>query len=190
MFRPAIVALLALTLAPAAWADARQELHDAFVRNVALKSFKATMVDLSSNKTVSVVEFQAPDRFRVTPTGAPSSVIIGDTMYMSHDGQTMKIPMPKGTFAKYRNQDAMKELEKGTTVESRGMGRVGAQPARLYRFLSAKGKNQYTSTVWVGVASGQVLQLETSGKSAGKPFSMRMLYTDFNSPNIKVNAPN
>ncbi|OGT58923.1 MAG: hypothetical protein A3E01_05995 [Gammaproteobacteria bacterium RIFCSPHIGHO2_12_FULL_63_22] len=190
MFRRAIVALLALSLAPAAWADARQELHQAFVRNMALKSFKATMVDLSSNKTVSVVEFQAPDRFRVTPTGAPSSVIVGDTMYMSIDGRTMKMPMPKGTFGKYRNEDAIKDLEKGTVVESRGMGRVGAQPARLYRFLSAKGKDQYTSTVWVGVASGQVLQLETSGKSAGKPFSMRMLYTDFNSPKIKVNAPN
>lgn len=190
MFRRALVALLALSFAGAACADARQELHAAFARNVALKSFKATMVDLSSNKTVSVVVFQAPDRFRVTPAGMPSSVIIGDTMYMNAGGQVMKMPMPKGTFAKYRNQDAMKELEKGTTVESQGMGRVGAQPARTYRFLSAKGKDQYTSTVWVGVASGQVLQVETTGKSAGKPFSMRMLYTDFNSPAIKVNAPN
>ena len=189
MFRRALFGLVALSFAGAACADARQELHTAFARNLALTSFKATMVDLSSNKTVSVVEFQAPDRFRVTPTGMPSSVIIGDTMYMSHDGQTMKVPMPKGTFAKYRNQDAMKELEKGTTVDGMGMGRVGTQPARTYRFLSAKGKDQTTSTVWVGVASGQVLQLETSGKSAGKPFSMRMLYTDFNSPAIKVTPP-
>ena len=190
MFPRALAALLALSFAGVACADARQELHAAFARNIALKSFKGTMVDLSSNKTVSVVEFQAPDRFRVTPTGAPSSVIIGDTMYMHLDGRTMKVPMPKGTFAKYRNQDAMKELEKGTTVESRGMGRVGAQPARTYRFLSTKDKDQYSSTVWVGVASGQVLQLETAGKSAGKPFSMRMLYTDFNNPAIKINAPN
>lgn len=189
MFRRTLVALLALSFAGAACADARQELHAAFVRNVALTSFKATMVDLSSNKTVSVVEFQAPDRFRVTPTGAPSSVIIGDTMYMNAGGQVMRVPMPKGKFTNLRNQDAMKELEKGTTVESTGMGRVGTQPARTYRFLSAKGKDQYTSTVWVGVASGQVLQLETSGKSAGKPFSMRMLYSDFNSPAIKVTPP-
>ena len=157
MSRRALATLLALSFAGAAFADARQELHAAFVRNVALKSFKATMIDLSSNKTVSVVEFQAPDRFRVTPTGAPSSVIIGDTMYMSLDGRTMKVPLPKGTFAKYRNEDAIKDLEKGTVVESRGVGRVGTQPARTFRFLSAKDKNkdQYTSTVWVGVASGQ-----------------------------------
>ena len=71
MIRRALVALLALAFAGVACADARQELHAAFARNVALKSFKATMVDLSSNKTVSVVEFQAPDRFRVTPTGMP-----------------------------------------------------------------------------------------------------------------------
>ena len=190
MSRRTLVALLALSFAGLACADARQELHAAFARNIALKSFKATMLDLSSNKTVSVVEFQAPDRFRVTPTGMPSSVIIGDTMYMNAGGQVMKVPMPKGKFTNLRNQDAMKELEKGTTVESLGLGRVGSQPARTYRFLSAKDGGQYTSTVWVGVASGQVLQLETSGKTAGKSFSMRMLYTDFNSPTIKINPPN
>ena len=38
--------------------------------------------------------------------------------------------------------------------------------------------------------SGNVLQVETSGKTAGKPFAMRMLYSDFNSPAIKINTPN
>ena len=43
MFRRVLVALLAFTFAASAWADTRQELHSAFVRNLALKSFRATM---------------------------------------------------------------------------------------------------------------------------------------------------
>lgn len=189
MFRRAIVALLALTLAPAAWADARQELHAAFVRNMALKSFKATMVELPGNKTVSVVEFQAPDRYRVTAGGQPPSVIIGDAMYMNAGGQVMKVPMPKGTFGKFRNEEAIADLEKGTVVESDGAGMVGGQPARKYRFRSTTGKQQSTSVVWVGVTSGNVLQVETTGKNGGKTFAMRVLYSDFNSPAIRINAP-
>ena len=68
-----IVALFALTFATAALADTRADLHSAFTRNLALKSFKATMVDLGSNHTVSTIEFQAPNRYRISPAGGPPS---------------------------------------------------------------------------------------------------------------------
>lgn len=189
MFRRALAAFLALTFAASAAADVRQELHAAFVKNLALKSFKATMVDLASNRTVSTVEFRAPDRYRVTAAGQPPSLIIGDTMYLQRAGQFMKIPVPKQMLGQYRNEAAIKDLEKGMAVESLGPGAVGTEAARKYRWLNA-GKQQSTSTVWIGVRSGHVLQVETSGKVAGKPFAMRVLYTDFNSPAIRIDAPN
>jgi hypothetical protein len=46
------------------------------------------------------------------------------------------------------------------------------------------------SEVWVGLRSGLVLQVETSGKNAGRPFAMRATYSDFNSPAIRITAPN
>ena len=132
---------------------------------------------------MSVVEFQAPDRYRMTMAGQPPSVVIGDTMYMTRNGKTMKMAMPKGTFGKFRNEDAMAELEKGLVVESLGPGMVGARPARRYRFTSTTDK-QASRPAWSGsgVASGLVLQVETSGKNAGRPFAMRVSYSRLQQP--------
>jgi hypothetical protein len=188
MFRRVLAALLALSFSVSASADTRQELHAAMVRSLALKSFRATMIDLSNNKTVSIVEFRAPDRYRISAAGMPPSLMIGDTMYLNRDGTFMKIPLPKQMIGKYRNEDAIKELEKGMMVESLGPGMVGTQPARRYRWRNS-GKQESTSTAWIGVSSGNVLQVETSGKAAGKPIAMRVLYSDFNSPSIKIEAP-
>jgi outer membrane lipoprotein-sorting protein len=188
MFRRALVALLALGFAATAAADTRQELHAALTRNLALKSFKATMTDLTSNRTMSIVEFRAPDRYRVSPAGQPPSLIIGDTMYLQREGRFMKIPLPKQMLGQYRNEAAIKELEKGMSVESLGPGTVGTEPALKYRWLNS-GKQQSTSTAWIGVRSGLVLQVETSGKAAGRPFAMRVVYSDFNSPSIRIDPP-
>lgn len=189
MFRRTLAALLAFAFASCAWADARTELHTAFVHNLALKSFRAKMVDLGSNRAVSTIEFQAPDRFRVTLNGQPPSLLIGDTMYMNRNGRSMKIPMPKQMLGQYRNEAAIADLEKGSKVESLGPGMVGAEAARKYRFTTTSGQHAATSTAWVGVRSGNVLQLETSGKMAGKPYAMRVSYSDFNSPAIRISIP-
>lgn len=188
MFRRVFLALLAFAFATSAWADARDELHAAFLQSLTLKSFRATMLELPSNKVVSTVEFVAPDRFRVTPSGQAASLMIGDTMYLQAGGRSMKIPLPKNMLGKYRNEAVMADLEKGAAVESLGAGMVGAQAARKYRFTTA-GKQAATSTVWVAVSNGRVLQLETSGKAAGKPVSMRIRYSDFNSPAIRIDVP-
>jgi hypothetical protein len=189
MLRRALVALFALTFATAALADARSDLHAAFIRSLALKSFKATMIDLTRNKTVSTIEFQAPNRYRVTVAGMPPSLMIGDTMYLQQNGKFMKIPLPKNMIGQYRNEGAIKQLETGMTVESLGPGMVGTEPALKYRW-NGTGKQQATSTAWIGVRSGNVLQVESSGTTAGKAFSMRVLYSDFNSPLINITAPN
>lgn len=190
MFRRIAVAALALAFAGTALADARQDLHAAYLKVLALKSYKATMVDLRSNKTVSVVEFQAPDRFRITVPGSMSSVVIGDTMYMNAGGRSMTVPMPKGTLSKYRNEDTLHDLERGAVVSSEGPGTVGSQPARKYRFNTESNGHASSSLVWVGVASGLVLQVETSSNQGGKAASMRILYSDFNSPTIRIAKPN
>lgn len=190
MFRPALLAMLAFAYAASAAEDPRQDLHTAFVRNLELKSFRATMTDLTSNRMMSTVEFQAPDRYRVTAAGRPASLIIGSTMYLNNQGKFMKIPLPKQVVGQYRNEAAIAELEKGSTVESLGPGMVGSEAARKYRFTGNAGTPASTSTAWIGVRSGRVLQVETAGKAAGKVYSMRVVYSDFDSPAIKINIPN
>jgi outer membrane lipoprotein-sorting protein len=174
----------------AAAVNPRQDLHKAFVHNLALKSYKATMTDLKSNRAVSTVEFQAPDRFRITVPGQAVSVIVGDVMYMSHGGRTMKLPLPKGTIGQYRNEATIAELEKGARVTGIGPGLVSGEPAVKYGFASGTGADQSNSTAWVSARSGHVLMVETTGKHDGRDYAMRVVYSDFDSPSIRIAAPN
>jgi outer membrane lipoprotein-sorting protein len=168
-------------------ADARQDLHAAYRKMTALTAFRATMVDLSTGKSAMVIEFQAPDRYRMSAQGRPPQLIIGDTMIMTVEGRTMRIPMPKGSMPRMRNEDALRELEKGSLVEAAGAGTVGVQPARIYRHTTQVDGKPAQSMVWVGLASGLPLQVETRGAKGGK--DVRIVYSDFNSPKIRIEAP-
>ena len=190
MFRRLAAAALCLAFAGAALADARQDLHSAYLKMLTLKSYKATMVNMGSNKTFSVVEFQAPDRLRMTMEGRMTTILVGDTMYMTVNGRSMVMPMPKGTLSKYRNEDTLREIEKGAVVTSEGPGMVGSQPARKYRFKTVYNGHPSDSVAWVGVASGLVLQVETSSNQGGKAANMRITYSDFNNPTIRISKPN
>ncbi len=190
MFARIATAALALSFAGVALADARADLHSAYAKMLTLKTYKATMVNMADSKTVSVVEFQAPDRMRMTMEGRMSTVVIGDTMYMSVNGKSMVVPMPKGTLSKYRNEDTLRDIEKGAVVSSEGPGAVGGQPARKYRFSTVVSGHPTSSVVWVGMASGLVLQVETSSNQGGKAANMRIVYSDFNNPTIRVSKPN
>ena len=190
MFRRIAAVALALSFAGAALADARSDLHTAYLKMLTLKTYKATMVNMGSNKTVSVVEFQAPDRLRMTMEGRMTTILIGDTMYMTVNGRSMVMPMPKGTLSKYRNEDTLREIEKGAVVTSEGPGMVGSQPARKYRFKTVYNGHPSDSVAWVGVASGLVLQVETSSNQGGKAANMRIVYSDFNNPTIRISKPN
>lgn len=185
----AIAALLALIalLPAAASADARQDLHASYRKMMALKAFRTTLVDLSTGKAAMTMEFQAPDRYRLTIPGQPPQLIIGDTMVMTMNGQTMRVPLPKDSLPKVRNEEGLRELERGSLVESAGSGTVGGQAAKIYRHTTqVKGKPAQT-LVWVGVTSGLPLQIETRGAKGGK--DMRLLYSDFDSAKIRIVEP-
>ena len=181
------LALSCLAVAAASAADARLDLQAAYRKMVALTAFKATMTDLSTGKTAMTMEYQAPDRYRMSIPGMPPQLVIGDTMVMTMNGQTMRMKMPKGTLPKVRNEEALREIEKGSAVQAAGMGTVGAQPARIYRHTTQVDGKPVQTMVWVGVASGLPLQVETRGAKGGK--DMRIVYSDFNSSRIRIDAP-
>lgn len=192
MFRPAAcrlsVALLALAFAGGAAADARSDLHAAFLKNMAAKSYRASMTDLGTGKPVSTVEFQAPDRYRISVAGGPTSVIANGNMYMQVNGRSMSMPLPKGMLENYRSDAAWKNMESETLIRDAGPGMVGAEPARKFHWITS-GKNASTGDAWVGVTSGRVIQVETASKPGAKATGVRVRYSDFDSPAIRISPP-
>ena len=192
MSRPAALrfstALLALAFAGSAAADARGDLHAAFLKNMSAKTYRATMTDLATGKQVSTVEFQAPDRYRIQVAGGPATVIADNAMYMQVNGKPMKVPLRPGMLEQFRSDAAWKQMESDTLIRETGPGLVGAEPARKFHWISS-GKNASTGDVWVGVKWGYVLQVETTEKAGNKVGSVRVAYGAFNDPVIRVVAP-
>jgi hypothetical protein len=185
-----LLALAAFSLAfagPAA-ADARSDLRAAFKNNLAAKSYRATITDLATGKQVSSVEFQAPDRFRITPVGAPASVIADGKMHMQANGRAMSMPLPAGMLENLRSDSAWKQMDKDTLIRDAGLGAVAGEPARKYHWISS-GKNASTGDAWVSLKSGRVIQVETAAQPGSKAGAVRVRYTDFDSAAIRINAP-
>lgn len=174
---------------PAASAP-KDEVHRAFSRFLAMSSFKADInATTGKYKSKSVVEFQAPDRYRITNEGQAANLIIAGTMYMNVNGNLMKIPMPglKAMMAQYRNPELLKELEAGVVVESLGTETINNQPAKKYRYTTAQ-PHVSNNILWVA-SDGNIIQLETSGSMNKKPFMTLIQYSQYNNPSIKITSP-
>jgi hypothetical protein len=180
-------ALLALAFAGNAAADARGDVHAAFMKNLSAKSYRATMTDLASGRQVSTVEFQAPDRYRIQAVGGPTSVIADGAMFMEVNGKTMKMPLQPGMLEQFRSDAAWKRMESDTLIRATGAGMVGTEAARKYHWISS-GKNASTGDLWVGL-SGYVLQVETAQKPGSKAGAVRVVYSGFNDPSIRIAKP-
>ncbi len=193
MPRTATLALLLVSClsAGAAHADANADLKAAYGKFIQATSFRATMTDLDTGKEVNQIEFAAPDRYAITPTGTGvRQLIIGRTMHMDIGGRTMAIPLPdQANPSQYRNQKALDELAAGIAVKQQADADVAGQPAKVYHFVSnADGKPVETLT-FVSKASGMPLQIQTTGSSGKTRFRYQIRYSHFNDPAIVITAP-
>lgn len=188
----ATLALLLGTLVVAgpARADAAAELKAAYGKFVQATSFRASMTDLDSGKTVNQIEFVAPDRFAITLEGGMRQVIIGRTMHMDMGGRTMSMPLPASINpSQYRNQQALDELTAGIVVSQREDSSEAGEPARVYHFVSREDGKPVETLTYVSKASGMPIQIRTDGGQGKGRFRYQIRYSDFNDPGIVINAP-
>ena len=178
--------LLLLVPSHPALAGAKEEAIAAGKKMLALRSYHVTMTHAGKGPMTSEVDFVAPDRYRMTmPMG--TQVIIGDTMYMSMQGRTMKMPMQKGMVAQWRDPANMAKNEAKLVVTALGSEAVGGRPARKYRMHSSDTPGT-VSTLWVG-ADGYPVQIVVDGKAAGQSGKTTIRYSRFNDPTIRIDAP-
>ena len=95
---------LSLLAATAAWAGPKEDLKALSVKFLALRSYHVTMTNSDKRMPKMEMDFVAPNRYRMQmPMG--TQYVIGDVMYMTIDGRTMRVPMPKGTVSQWREID-------------------------------------------------------------------------------------
>lgn len=178
-------------LAAAAWAGPKEDMQALSLKFLALRSYHVTMESSDARMPKMQMDFVAPNRYRMQmPMG--TQYVIGDTMYMSVNGRTMKVPMNKGTVSGWRDSDRVFRNLDQTRVEALGTELLNGRPTKKYRMtqsgMTQSGKTPGTSLVWVG-GDGYPVQVETTGTARGKNTTMTIHYSRFNDPAIRIDPP-
>lgn len=196
---------LLLALAPsAARADAKDDLFKAWQAFLAVKSFRADIELLEPTRSTTRLEFQAPDRYRVSIPNGPTTVVIGDSGYMQIGGRTMKLPMAMDSLtSQYRDEAFLRKLQEGMVVEDLGEDSLGGQPVRKFRYVqdvappsampgapaAASGAGESTTVAWVSTRNGLILKLDVSSGRGREATRSEIRYSDFNSTDIRILPP-
>jgi hypothetical protein len=184
----ALLLFAALSLfAVAAWAGPKEDMKALSVKFLAQRSYQAVMTHSDKRVPPTTLEFLAPNRYRMQ-TQVGTQYLIGDTMYMTIDGRTMRIPMPKGAMTQWRQTDrAFREVD-NAQIEALGTEVVDGKPMKKYRMIQTVDGNRTETLLWVG-ANGLPAKMETTGTAGRKTYTTTIVYSRYNDPTIRIEPP-
>lgn len=182
-----ILVPLSLFAAVAAWAGPKEDLKALSVKFLALRAYHVSMTNSDKRMPKMEMDFVAPNRYRMQmPMG--TQYVIGDVMYMTIDGRTMRVPMPKGTTTQWREIDrCFREIDK-MRIEALGMETVNGKPTKKYRMTQTTGNPPTSTLLWVG-ADNYPVKIETTGNTGKGASTMTIVYSRFNDPAIRIEPP-
>jgi hypothetical protein len=166
--------------------SARDEMSKAMDAFLNVRSFHADMTTSTPKGEMTMdMDFAAPDRFRMkTPMG--TQYVIGDTMYMTMNGRTMKMALPKGQVTQYRDPAQLEANKATMTVEALGGDSVDGQRARKFLIRNTQPRPS-ESTIWIS-GEGYPLKMEIAGQG-NENVRMVVRYSRFNDPAIRIDPP-
>ena len=173
--------------APSRRETPRDAVDTVMARFLEARSYHVTMDTQSDRGPMTIeMDFVAPDRYRMsTPMG--TQYVIGDTMYMSAQGRTMKVPMSPGQSRQFRDQARFAEHRDTMTVESLGSEPVDGVAANKYLVRNTEPEPSQ-STMWVG-ADGYPVQVAVESSAGGQASRTLIRYSRFNDPGITIEPP-
>ena len=165
----------------------KQNVNEVMKHFLAARSYHVTMDTRAGGREMTLeMDFVAPDRYRmVTPMGTQH--IIGDTMYMTAQGRTMKMPMTPGQTAQFRDSSRFAEHQETMTVEDLGKEPVDGIATHKFRIRNTQPQPSDT-LMWVG-DDGYPVQVAVSGQAAGQATHTTIRYSRFNDPQITIEPP-
>ena len=187
LFRLAFLAV-GLTFAVPGHAGPREDLRAALLRFLAQTSFQGDVqAKVGTHVLPSKVEFQAPDRFRISREGRVTALIVGRQMYLMLHGRTIRAPMPAAVDA-YRDPAMIERLEGHAPVQDLGLETVNGTRSHKYRVMPDS-ESPSEVTLWIGVASGLPVQVQTLVASPEQSIYSTIEYSHYGDPNIRIEMP-
>jgi len=172
--------------------DGRDAVMASMARFREVRSFHASMhmEGAAQGAMDNEMDYVAPDRYRMTmraPGMEATQTLIGDTMYMTHGGQTTKVPVPAGMMDSFRDPAWMAKQQEGATFESQGRDTIDGQRAHKVLMRQAQPAPSEV-TLWLG-SNGLPLQAVVRSEAQGRPMTTTIRYSRFDDPTLKVEPP-
>ena len=172
--------------------DGREAVMASMARFREVRSFHASMhmEGAAQGAMDNEMDYVAPDRYRMTmraPGMEATQTLIGDTMYMTHGGQTTKVPVPAGMMDSFRDPAWMAKQQEGATFESQGRDTIDGQPAHKVLMRQTQ-PTPSEVTLWLG-DNGLPLQAVVRSEAQGRPMTTTIRYSRFDDPTLKVEPP-
>jgi hypothetical protein len=168
------------------------------------KSYRAHVNSSTATgaNTTMLIEYSAPDRYRMTVEGAGGEagkgfkmeyVIVGGATYVKlPERGWVKSPIDaSGMIKSFRDPKMLDELTKTADVQLVGADTLDGAPMLVYQYTQNNPmgmKVKSTSKTWLSVADGLPRKTETEGEFNGAKTKMLMTMSDYNA-DIKIDAP-
>ncbi len=169
------------------------------------KSFRGLQtIESSQGSITSTIDVVMPDRFHITLAAFNTEVImIGpDTYTRTAGGSWVKTASPTTVTETMTLLETPAQVSAFiatlSNVQSLGTETINGTPCNVYGFTQSISQAGVTGSsdvkLWVGVADGLPRQqvMKTTATQAGltTEATITLVYSDFNSPDIKIEAPN
>lgn len=173
-----VVAVVALLAPKGMWGDAYGDLMKVQVAFRNAKSWQA--VEHLPNGRTTVVEYAAPDRWRIKESPTVTELVIGNNIYMVRKGHVSKLPFG-GFIVRKMVRHVEFSVEKGVRQTARDLGtqRLNGQSVHVYSFVA----HGTPATLYVGAGW---LPVESVIKSKKKITTID--YSKYNEP-ISISLP-
>ncbi|MBX3297885.1 MAG: hypothetical protein KF736_00310 [Acidobacteria bacterium] len=146
--------------------EPKDEVIRAAKKFLQLDSFSAEMRGEGTDALSMRLEYQAPDRFRITHNAGAAAgtetILIGDASYMKMKGKWQKLPVNIGgkipTLRDAFSEEGLKTL---TDVKRESDDIVNGTPASVYSYRNKLPNENYpfTSRIWIGKDSGLPMKI-------------------------------
>jgi hypothetical protein len=168
------------------------------------KSYRAHVTSSPANgaSTKMLIEYSAPDRYRMTVEGAGGEagknfkmeyVIVGGATYVKlPERGWVKSPIDaSGMIKSFRDPKMLDELTKTADVKLVGPDTLDGAPMLVYQYTQNNPmgmKVKSTAKTWLSVADGLPRKTESEGEFNGTKTKMLMTMSDYNA-DIKIESP-
>lgn len=168
--------------------DPKQALLEAFKGLQHVKSYRIRSTTIARSVSTTLLEYVAPERFRMVTDRAETIVTRGATYIRYKGGKWAIAPVDVSELiAKFRDPKDLDEVAQAREIRLVGPELLDSVPTLVYQYVNGEASQPTTTKVWVKVSDGLPKKKEAGSEYGSEKIrSVQIIEYD---PNISIQSP-